>query len=516
MRRTVARSLALPFALAAVATFSATSLADRQQTARTITQDALFQTSKVWTVHLTLTNDSFSALTPTLPAPTPPPMPPSAPGTAPGQPPPPPPPPPQPMEIPAVLPPEILKQILRGFLGPEGGRNGISGQRGLEFAYVQASLKIDGMRFDNVAVRPKGNGTYVPVMNGKVQKPSLKIDLNKFVKGQKIDGISTINLHNSLFDPTWMNEALALRLYRDAGVPAPRTAYAKVYVTAKGGEPRKYIGLYTLVENIDTNFTESRLKVAGGALFKPVTTVPFKFIGRDWAEYNQMYDPKTDLADADKQRVIDFCDLLSNATDAVFQARIGDFLDLDAFAKYMAVVAWMANPDSVLEQGQNYYVYLHPTTRKFVFLPWDQDHSFGQFVPWRSAESQQQLDILKPWASRFGNMPFAAQLEHNLLARTFKLETFKKRYLSEVAALTRTLTQPERIAKQVDDLVPLLRPIVAEEPKDARVISFEAAVGTGTFKRPFNQNSVDVNPIKVFVPIRQASVLAQLKAQGAQ
>jgi len=354
------------------------------------------------------------------------------------------------------------------------------------------------------------------VLTGKVQKPSLKIDFNKYVKGQKLAGVTSINLHNGIFDPTWMNEALAFRLYRDAGVPAPRTAYARVYVTTKGGEANRYLGLYILVENVDPTFTESRFKVAGGALLKPVTIVPFRFLSKDWADYNQMYDPKTKLTDADKQHVIAFCDLLSNASDQVFEKQIGDFLDLDAFAKYMAVVVWMANPDSVLEQGQNYYVHFNPTTHKYNFLPWDQDHSFGQFVPWKSAESQQRLDIMHPWASKFVGAPFAAQLENNLLARTFKLETFKRRYLAELATLARTLTQPDRIAKQVDDLIPLLASIVAQEPKDGRVISFDEATHEGTFKRPFNQNSVAVNPIKVFVPIRQASVLAQLKALGIQ
>jgi spore coat protein H len=313
-----------------------------------------------------------------------------------------------------------------------------------------------------------------------------------------------------------MNEALALKLYRDAGVPAPRTAYARVYVTAKGGEAKRYLGLYTIVENVDSNFTESRFKVAGGALFKPVTILPFKFLTRDWADYNQMYDPKTDLTPADKQRVIDFSDLLTNASDQVFTARVGEFLDLNAFAKYMAVVVWMANPDSLLHAGQNYYVHLNPTTNKFVFLPWDQDHSFGQFIPWRTAESQQTMDIMRPWIDRFAGAPFAAQVNYDLLTRTFKLDAFRRAYLAELATLTRTLTAPDRIAKQIDELVPVLRPIVAEEPKDGRVISFDAAVNTGTFKRPFNPNSPDVNPIKVFVPIRQASVLAQLKAQGVQ
>jgi hypothetical protein len=467
-----------------------------------LTADMLFQTSTVWTIHLTLPNDSFSALTPTAPPP------PVAQGPGPQQ-------PPQPMEIPSVLPLPLLKRVAAGgFLGPEGGRNGISASRGVEFEYVHASFDIDGTHFDDVAVRPKGNGTYVPILNGKVQKPSLKIDLNKYVKGQKLAGVTSINLHNGLFDPTWMNEALAFRLYRDAGVPAPRTAYARVYVTTKGGEGNRYMGLYILVENVDTTFTESRFKVAGGALLKPVTIVPFMFLTKDWADYNQMYDPKTPLTAEDKQHVIDFCDLITNATDATFTAKIGDFLDLEAFAKYMAVVVWMANPDSVLEQGQNYYVHFNPTTHKFVFLPWDQDHSFGQFVPWRSAESQQQLDIMHPWSHQFDGAPFAAQVENKLLARTFGVDAFKRRYLAELATLARTLTQPARIAKQVDDLIPVLAPIVPEEPKDGRVISFDEATHEGTFKRPFNQNSVAVNPIKVFVPIRQASVLAQLKALG--
>jgi hypothetical protein len=52
--------------------------------------------------------------------------------------------------------------------------------------------------------------------------------------------------------------------------------------------------------------------------------------------------------------------LVSRASDAEF-AKIGDYVDLDSFAKYFAVLVWIANVDS-LQIGQNYYVYLHPTT----------------------------------------------------------------------------------------------------------------------------------------------------------
>jgi CotH protein len=471
------------------------------QAAQTLSSDALFQTAKVWTVHLTLSREAWSKLTPVPPPPPPPPA-----GGVP-------PPSGLPQAIPSALPPEVLKRLLAGFLGPEGGRNGISAQRGVQFEYVHASIDLDGRRFDDVAVRAKGNGTFTPV--SRFAKPSIKIDFDKYVKGQKLAGVSTINLHNNITDASWMNEVLAFRLYRDAGVPAPRTAYAKVYVTVTGGEARKYLGLYSVVENVDTDFAASRFKVSGGAILKPVTIVPFKFLSRDWADYNQMYDPKTTLTAADKGRVIDFCDLVSNATDQVFAARAAEFVDLDAFAKYMAVVAWMANPDSLLQQGQNYYVHLHPTTRKFVFVPWDQDHSFGQFVPFTPAEAQQQLDLLHPWTNRFAGAPFAAQLENTILARTFALPAFKRAYLAELATLSRSLTTPERLGKQVEELGAILAPIVADEPKDGRVMAFAESLGEAPFKRPINQN-ITVTPIKTFLRLRQASVLAQLKALGVQ
>ena len=520
MHRARLMSCSLSMALVAAAGLAAVP-ANAPQSAATLTSDQLFQANKIWTIHLTLPNDTFSALTPTAPAPPAPPVGAAAPpaqsaqgAPAPSQAAPAPPRPP--MQIPSVLPPDLLKQVVRGqFVGPEGGRNGLTAQRGVDFVYVHASVDIDGMKFADVGVRPKGNGSYIPILNGRIQKPSLKIDLHKYVKDQQLAGVTMINLNNEIFDATWMNEPLAYRLYREAGVPASRTSYARVYVTTKGGEPNRYLGLYDIIEEVDTRFTESRFHVAGGALYKPVTAVPFKFLGRDWADYNQMYDPKTSLTDADKQHMLDFCDLVSNAPDDQFSAKIGDFLDIDAFAKYMAALVWLANPDSILETGQNYYVHYNPATKKFAFIPWDQDHSFDQYVPWRTPESQQQLDIMHPWVSPFAGAPFAAQVENNLLARTFKLPAFKQRYLAALASITKTVTMPERIAKQMDDLAPLIAPLVPVEPKDVRIISFDEALAGKPYTRPFNQN-VPIVPAKVFLPLRQASVVAQLKALGAQ
>ena len=254
------------------------------------------------------------------------------------------------------------------FLGPPGGRNGVAARQGIEFDYVRATLRLGDWTFPDVAVRYKGNGSYLRATRAGSDKISLKVDLNKYVKGQKLAGLTTINFQNNITDVGWMNEVLAYRLYRDAGALAPRTAYAQVYLTVEGLGEKRYLGLYSISENVDDNFAEDRFGTRKGAIFKPSTQDLFTDWGPDWAAYDQSYDPKTDLTDEQKNRVIALGRLVSSATDAEFADAIGDYVDLDDFARYFAVLVWLANYDSLLQNGQNFYTYLHPVTNRMHFI----------------------------------------------------------------------------------------------------------------------------------------------------
>ena len=218
------------------------------------------------------------------------------------------------------------------FLGPPGGRNGVAGRQGVEYNFVHATLQIDDWTFRDVGVRYKGNGSYLRATRAGSDKISLKVDLNKFVKDQRLAGITTLNFQNNITDVGWMNEVLAYRLYRDAGALAPRTTYAQVYLNVEGQKER-YLGLYSISENVDSNFAEERFGTRKGAIFKPSTPELFTDWGPDWATYDQSYDPKTDLTDAQKAWVIAFGRLVSKASDEEFAAKIRDYVDLDDFAR---------------------------------------------------------------------------------------------------------------------------------------------------------------------------------------
>jgi hypothetical protein len=164
-----------------------------------------------------------------------------------------------------------------------GNRNG--------YPVVRADLDFEGWIFPDVSVRYKGNNTYMTSRNS-LKRP-LKIELNRGFKGRRLGGVTALNLHNNVNDPGGMNEPLSYWLYRDAGVPAGRTAYARVYLTVPGQHTNDYVGLYSIVENVDKNFTWSRFGTKRGALFKPVTRQVFEDLGDDWSAYAQAYLPKT-------------------------------------------------------------------------------------------------------------------------------------------------------------------------------------------------------------------------------
>src|SRR5688572_12612641 len=331
------------------------------------------------------------------------------------------------------------------FLGPEGGRNGVAARQGVEFDYVHATLQLGDWTFRDVAVRYKGNGSFLRATRSGGDKISLKVDLNKYVKGQKLAGLTTLNFQNNITDAGWMNEVLAYRLYRDAGALAPRTTYAEVHLTVEGQRPR-VLGLFSVSENVDEAFFEERFGTRKGAILKPSTQDLFTDWGPDWDVYNQSYDPKTDLTDAQKQRVIALGRLVSSASDAEFAAAIGDYVDLDDFARYFAVLAWLANHDSLLQNGQNFYTYLHPDTNRMHFIAWDQDFSFG------NTRNNSGLSIYSPWS---GNNRF--------LSRLYNLDAFRSRYLANIAEFSKRLFVPERFMQQVGEIGPAIRPSVALE-----------------------------------------------------
>ena len=103
---------------------------------------------------------------------------------------------------------------------------------GMEFPWSQGTLEVDGEKFKKVGVRWKGNYTYM--VAGQELKRPLKLDLKRQKDRQRLDGLTMVNLHTNATDPTRARETFSFGVFRDAGVPAPRTVFAELRWTVPG------------------------------------------------------------------------------------------------------------------------------------------------------------------------------------------------------------------------------------------------------------------------------------------
>src|SRR5262249_51647080 len=148
----------------------------------------------------------------------------------------------------------------------------------------------------------KGNSTFMAARNSL--KKSFKLDFNQFVKKQKLFGLTKLNLNNNALDGSQIREAISYEIFRQAGVPAPRTAFARVYLTVPGQYDKKYLGMYTIVEQVDERFLQNHFASKDGLLLKPERIGAMPYYGEDWDKYAKPYDAKNDGTSAETKRFI--------------------------------------------------------------------------------------------------------------------------------------------------------------------------------------------------------------------
>jgi putative membrane-bound dehydrogenase-like protein len=372
---------------------------------------------------------------------------------------------------------------------------------GTEFAWVEAELSADGQTVKGVGVRYAGDATYFATSR-RLKRP-LAIRFGKRAD-QQLCGLTSLQLHAMPLDPSQAREVLAYGLFRAAGVPAPRTALAEVTLTIPGRYDKAYLGLYTVVESVDGRFLADRFGTEKGAdtglLMRPFGMRGIDFFGDDWGRYAAQYRPQREATKAEAQRVIEFAKLVNQASDEEFAKQIDSVLDVDGFLRFLAANALTANLESFFALGHNYYLYLHPTTNKFVFMPGDLEFSLANFLMMGSAGQLMDLSLTKPY-------PGTNKLSDRLLA----IKEVQEKYQKLLTGLAATALVKERLLKDVEAIEQATKAIREKEAKAAAARrepppGFGGPGPGGAGRQPPD--------LKTFAEKRAASVAAQLAASS--
>ena len=387
---------------------------------------------------------------------------------------------------------------------PQAARNGLAGVFGLDFPWSEAEMEFGDAGFGRVAARFKGNGTFINSQHS--YKRPFKIALDKYVKSEQLAGRRTLNFHNLVSDSSYLSDALAYEFFRNAAVPAPRTAFARMRLTIERRFEDGLLGLYVLVENPDSEWATEQFGTKGVALFKPVTYHLFDDLGPEWKAYEGIYDPKTRIKSQQSDRLIALAKLVTHAADAEFADRIGEFIDLDEFARFLACEVILSNYDGILSNGQNFLLYLDPRNDRFGFIPWDLDQCWGEFPFIGTVEQRERASLWHPWVG-----------QNRFLERMLSVASFRELYRKELERVRSTLFVPERLSKRVDELAEIVRPFIAEESSD-RLRRFERQIAAKPTAISSNQNTPRPRSsrfaLKHFFTARAESVSDQLSGRA--
>jgi len=294
---------------------------------------------------------------------------------------------------------------------------------------ARATIVENGRSYSNVAVQLKGFTSFQPVD----RTPSLTLNFDKFVPGQRFRGFDKLSLNNSSQDASRLHEKLAREVFAAAGVPVPRADHA--LVTLNGRD----LGLYVVTEGFDKQFLKRHFERSEGNLYDPGVL-------QDIDQPLQVDSGWNPTNHAGLQRLL----VAARESDPVtrFLALEGA-LDMDRFLSMVAVETILCHSDSYSMNRNNYRIYHDPASDKMVFMPHGMDRVLG------AHRSTLDLSIVPPTLG--------------LVARAvLTTPEGRQRYVERAAILFTNIFDPEKLCRRVREIDAGIRAVRTNSPVDRR------------------------------------------------
>ena len=234
--------------------------------------------------------------------------------------------------------------------------------------YIMAQwVKINGVEFDSVGVKFKGNSSY----DSTYLKNPYHISLSKY-KSQSYQSLTNIKLSNCFADPSMIREVLSYNILKNY-MDCSRSNFAQLYVNGN------YVGLYSNVEDIDKQFCSDHFFTSSNTVIKsnplnpgPSSKSNLKYIASaDSSAYFNLYEINSTYGWNDLK---DLCDSVTN-----HPTTLNTVLDIDKTLWMFAFDNVTVNLDSYCGVfAQNYYM-CKDNNNIFNPVVWDLNMSLGGF-----------------------------------------------------------------------------------------------------------------------------------------
>ena len=240
--------------------------------------------------------------------------------------------------------------------------------------YELADITVNGVTYDSVGARYKGNSTFFLARETDNPKFPFNIDVEHVHNDQDVMGYEKLKLSNALFDVTFVKETLGY-LSEGLYLPTPQAGYMNVSVNGT------LMGLYVNVESINKQFLRKHFGNDQGTFFKCEPQFHFgedylagpdlKWYGADSNAYayQKGYEMKSDHGWTD---LLELIYTLNYNID-----NIEEILNVDRVLWFFAASTVIPDLDNYFWfVPHNFYLYKN-ASGQFEIIPWDKDHTFG-------------------------------------------------------------------------------------------------------------------------------------------
>lgn len=243
--------------------------------------------------------------------------------------------------------------------------------------YVEATLRVGNQTYKNVGFKLKGSaGSF----QGFDAKPGITLHFHKFRGSKRFHGMKKLHLNNGAQDGTYLQEAIAGEVAREAGVPASRCTHAFVELNGRD------VGLYVVKEA----FTEEFL-----AHFFPETH------GDLWdGGFVREISEDTEKDRGDPSDTTALQELIAACQEPDHDKRwelLDQILDIDQFISYRAMEAILGHWDGYSFNRNNYRFYKNSGTNKFIFFLHGMDQTWTEsgFPLFRDSEAMVASAVMR-------------------------------------------------------------------------------------------------------------------------
>ncbi|HZV69585.1 MAG TPA: CotH kinase family protein [Saprospiraceae bacterium] len=319
-------------------------------------------------------------------------------------------------------------------------------------------MTVEGVVFDSVGVRFRGNTSYMGVQNS--DKKSFAVNTDFVHDDQKIMGYEGLKFNNAHQDPSMMREVLYCLMAKKY-TPIAKANYIHLFINQQDW------GIYPNVQDVDKTFLKEWFQNNDGARFRATVentgggpgggggggqwgdgTAGMNYLGTDTATYQKYYDLKSTDVEDPWQKLIDACQVLSVAT-ANNKETVASKLDIDKILWFLAVENVFTDDDSYIMKGKmDYYVYYDPENDLTFPFEYDGNSSF-------------ETNAATSW-SPFYN---ANKVNYPLLNKLLAIPEWRQRYLAHYRTILNETFTTANANAIIDSMNARIKTLVSADTK---------------------------------------------------